>query len=115
MFEAPRFAVIIALALMTVGAAWVCAQGGPAALHTVPGTGVQEVAVQDALRAVLRQAAVSAAENTETDSIVPVAAVPAGMGGTMMQFIAMPVVAAGALRPVAPAVAAPAARGPPTA
>ncbi len=115
MFEAPRLAVMIALALMTVGAVWACVNGGPVRAGARTGAGAQEISVQDALRAVLREAAVSGDDSTETDGIVPAAALPAGSGTAMMQFIAIPVQAIGALRPHAPEMARPAARGPPPA
>lgn len=114
MFEAPRLAVIITLALMTVGAVWACVQGGPLRAAAT-GTRAQEASVQDALRAVLREAAVSAAEDTETQSIVPAATLCAHAGDAIIHFVAMPVQALGALRRAAMKVPAAAPRGPPAA
>lgn len=114
MFEAPRLAVIIAFALMTVGAMWACVQGGSARVAAVPGTGAQETAMPDVLRVALREAQLSSGTDSETDGIVPSAAVPAGTYGMVMQVIAMPVHVIDALRgpEATPRSAAP--RGPPT-
>jgi len=113
MFEAPRLAVMIAFALMTVGAMWACVQGAPARTAAVPGTGAEQSALPDALRVMLREASISKAADSETDGIVPVVAMTAGTHGMMMQVIAMPVHVIGAMRrpEAAPRAAAP--RGPP--
>jgi hypothetical protein len=113
MFEAPRLAVMIAFALMTVGVMWACVQGGSARVAAVPGTGAEETALPDALRVVLREATVSNGADSETDGIVPFAAMPAGTHGMMMQVIAMPVHVIGALRRPDPLPRAAAPRGPP--
>lgn len=113
MFEAPRLAVMIAFALMTVGAMWACVQGGSLRAAAAPETGAEETVMHDALRVVLREASISNGADSETDGIVPAAAMQAGTHGMMMQVIAMPVHVIGAMRRPEPAPRAAAPRGPP--
>lgn len=120
MFDAPRIAVLIAFALMSVGAMTYfchgpCAAGGTMRAAYVPDTGTQQVSLPDALRMMMREAAVSNATGTETDGIVPSSALSTGTHGMMMHIVAMPIQVIGAMRRAEPAPRAAAPRGPPPA
>ena len=112
MFPMSRITMMIAVALMTVGAGWAMAQvapGGFSAVRALPAAGI-------AAAELARAATVAPAADIDTDGIVPAGFPPGTLAGVMAAPVTMPPRTAEARR-AAPQAAGRAhpPRGPPTA